>query len=215
MSLTPEELYQIYHRETNEAKGRHVRTVKNFDNAKAKSSWKHFELLSNFIERNCGQINGRIYIKSLATFFEGWFEPSIFCTPKGTKIYKEYIANTTEDGSPENIKKHLLSSIKFIVKYCREKNIKSLCEYMNEDLYFIPTVLKHLDAGSVSMYFLVAIKNIRVYIQSYPIDTRMDYIPEFDNDYGKYRMRLVNVRDLQKLYDNVEEIIDEILMRED
>jgi len=214
MNLTAEDLYQIYHKETNFAAGRPVRQVKNFENAKKKTTWKHFELLASFVNRNCGQIDGRLYVKSLATFFEGYFDPSLFCTPKATKIYKEYITEISMEATPESIKKHLLRSIKFIVKYCRQKNIKNLCEYMNEDMYFIPTSLKHLDAGSISMYFLAAIKNLRVYIDSYPIDCKMDYLPNFDEDYSKYRMRLISVRDLKKIWDNVEEIIDDILSKE-
>ena len=213
--MTPEELYSLWHFETNRVKGRIVRRVKNFEQAKKRETWKHFELLSSFVRRNHGHVDGAIYIRALAERFGGWFDPKIFCKPRATKIYKEHVEKLRVDTDPDSIREHVMHSIKFVVRFCKAKGLSDIYEYLSDDACLIPTMLKHLSAGSISMYFLASISEIRGVVAGYPQDCIDDYASTFEEDYAVHRTRLVALgrksKEFEKLYINVENIVNTCL----
>jgi hypothetical protein len=211
MKITPEEVYSLWHKEINKAKGRNVRKVKNFDKAKEKEDWKYFELCSNLINKSQGHVDPNIYIKSIAEHYEGYFQPKLLISRKSIKIYnlhnKIVNLNTSEEFIIESIKK----SIKFIVKYCRENDIKNLYDYLSEGSILIPTPLKHLSAGSISLYFLFSIPNIKIVLGGYPKDSINEYIKNLDEDFNTHRSRIMAYSSTRKISKNLEEIIFKLI----
>lgn len=209
---SPEDIYRIYHREVNLAAGRKVRTVKNFDKAKAKDSWVHFEKCAGFINRNKGQVNPEIYVKSIAEYYEGWFDPKFLTGHKSIRNYKEYIKAKEEESNPEHIKIELMRSIAFISKYCKSKSIE-FDQYLGEGHYLIPTVLKHYNAGSISIYFLCALNGFGDILNSFPQDMVFDYLPNFKEEYPIKRMRIINNPDTRKISENLEIVIQKMIYK--
>jgi len=209
--ITAEDIYRIWHKETNLAKGRRVKTVKNFSKAKSKDTWQYFEFCAGFINRNAGHVNEILYIRSLAKYFDGWFDPRFLGTPKVIKIYKDYIKELESHSSKKQIKEAILRSIKTVVQYCKSKELKDLYEYMSDDLYLIPTSLKHLNGGAISVYFLAAVPNILDIFEAYPKDCIDDYIPDFVENYSVYRSRIISKDELNKISENLEYIIEKMI----
>ncbi len=212
--MSPEELYSIFHIETNACAGRQVRRVKNFDKAKAKDTWKYFESLSAFMYRNNGHVNPELYIRAMAQHYEGWFNPNLFGKPKSIGIYKTYINELHKNTDPAQIKKQIIDSIGFVVRYCCAKDLKNIYEYFDEDKYMIPTMLKHLHAGSISLYFLTCIDSIRTILRNYPQDCIDDYASNFDSDYKLARIRLLGAEELDELRENVERVVNQLIEKE-
>jgi hypothetical protein len=214
MNTTAEDIYTIYHRETNLAAGRIVKTVKNFTNAKAKDTWVHFEKCANFITRNRGQVNAKIFIKSLAAYYEGWFDPKFLGGQRSIKIYKEYVKTQEEVANPAHIRTELLRSIAFVSKYCKTRGI-DFDTYIMEDQYLIPTILKHFNAGSVSLYFMSSVAGMKETLESFPQDVVYDYIPTFNDTYPIYRMRILSNKDTKNIADNLELLIKKLIYKVD
>jgi hypothetical protein len=212
MNTTAEDIYRIYHKEVNLAAGRHVKTVKNFDKAKAKNTWVHFEKCAGFINRNRGQVNPDIFIKSIAEYYEGWFDPKYLTGHKSIRNYKEYVKKRETEASPEHIRSELLRSIAFIAEYCKPKKI-DFFQYLAEGQYMIPTVLKHYNAGSVSIYFLCALGGFRDILNGFPPDVTYDYLPNFEEDYPVKRMRIISNPKTKKISENIEIIIQKLIYK--
>jgi hypothetical protein len=207
--ITPNEIYSLFHKETNLAKGVHVRPVKNFEHAHASKDWNYFVSCANLINRNNGHIDPYLYIKALAQYFKGWFNPSFLTSRQSISIYKDYLLTLEQDITPQLINEEISRSIKFIVKFCLENNLSEFCDYLSHDLYLIPTILKHISAGSVSFYALACINNFSILLQSYPPDTIQDYLPNYSERVNLFRSRII----YNKLNYDVENIINEMLKR--
>lgn len=209
--ISPEDIYRVYHREVNAAVGRSVRTVKNFDKIKSNPAWAHFERCAQFVNRNNGQVDYRIYLRALAIYFQGWFDPKHLTGSKSIAIYRSYINDRETQHSPEAIKRLLLTSIDFVVSYCKKHELSSLSQYLSEDLNLIPTIAKHYSAGSVSTYFLAAIEDFIYMLDNYPSDVVYDYFSSFKTDYTSHRMRLIHTPELHKISKNLALIIDQLI----
>jgi hypothetical protein len=204
---SPEELYSLFLIEVNAIKNVHVRRCKNFDKAKQKDDWKFFEGLAGLINRNNGQIDATLYIRGLAKYFNGWFKPEILVTRKAITIYKDYIKNIEDECDPTKIKQNIIDSIRFIIYFCKKHQINCLEDYLSHDLYLIPSVLKHLNAGSISLYFFANVPNIQIYLANYPQDTLNEYFDKYRPKFDVFRMRVVNNKELKKIMDGVSVII--------
>jgi hypothetical protein len=209
----PEDVYQVFHQETNLASGRRVRRVKNFSNAQSKPTWVHFIRCADWINRNRGQVDLQLYMKALADYYEGWFDPKALGGIKATRIYKTYIKDMDEQSTPEYMRQSLLRSIKFVANYCKSSELDDLSDYLSEDLNMIPTVLRHYNAKSVSMYFLAAMGDFREYAAAYPKDAVTDYIPDLEDDYPVYRMRILHNPDLKKIATNIEQLTNQLILQ--
>ena len=210
MEITTEDLYREWHKQINLIKGRHVRPVKNFSKAKSKETWKSFIYCTNFINRNCGQIDYILYIKSLAEYYNGWIDPKFLGNHQSITIYKDFIKKIDLESSTKHIIECLRNSIIFVVKYCRSKGFCDLSEYVSEDIYLISTLIKHLNAGSISIYFLAAIPEFDIIWLNYPIDVRMDYFPNFDKKFKLARIRLVSQKELS-VWLKIDKIVNKMI----
>ncbi len=215
--MTSEDLYTLWHRETFKAKGTRVRKVKNFDKAKASGNWEYFESFSLFVKRNNGSIDPELYMRAVALHFGGYFKPSLLGSQKTIKIYKNYIQEMKDNAdttSEVNIKEEILKSIKFINKFCRKRGLKSFSEYLEHDMYMIPSIIKHYNAGSISIYFLSSIDNFPIILTNYPTDVIKDYMGNFNSEFGKYRLRVMTNEHTKRIAKNLEEIFEKCLKKQ-
>lgn len=195
MIVTAEECYSYWHKEYHRFEGQNVRAVKNFSNAKKRDYWDFFEQFASMINRNIGKINYRIFITALADQYGGYYNPCNLVKRKSLKIYRAYIKEKQANNSSKSMREHIFKSLKFIVKYCNENGIKNFNEYLCHDMCMIPTVLKHLQAGSVSVYFLACIPDFDLMLNSYPIDVVQDFAQDIKDNYSVYRMKIIHMDD--------------------
>ena len=189
--MNAQTIYKIWHRETFKAKGVNVKEVKNFEKAQSKPSWEHFENFVTFMDRNNGALDLNLYIEALANKYEGYFNPSILGTQRSIKIYKDYIKQKQIDIENDEVdmRDEILKSIKFIVGFCRERELESFDEYISHDMYLIPSLLKHYNAGSVSPFFLACIDNLNIILTNFAQDAVREYISDFEDWYHRYRIK--------------------------
>lgn len=208
-----EQLYQIFHKETNLVKGINVRLVQNFDNIKSSKYWPFFESASNLINRNNGHIDATLYIRSLAIFFKGWFNPEFLTSRKSITIYKNYLEQQEQEMSEEFIKSEIVRSVKFIAQFCIENNLNELSDYLSHDINMIPTLMKHIVAGSISYYYLACLDSLLMIIDSYPQDAKDDYLPNFEQKLNIFRSRIIynNIQGL--IPKNIENITNELIQK--
>jgi hypothetical protein len=213
--VNAETIYKIWHRETFKAKGTHVKEVKNFDKAKAKPSWEYFENFVHFMERNNGALDLNLYMEALAEHYGGYFNPSLLGSQRSIKIYKEYVSQKTLDveNDEADMTLEILKSIKFVVGFCRERGLVSLEEYISHDMYLIPSLLKHYNAGSISPFFLACIDNFNIILTNFAQDAVNEYISDFEDWYYRYRIKVRGNEKCKRISDNLEIIVEKYLKK--
>lgn len=207
--ITPEEIYQEFHRQTFfYSRNIYPKPIKNFSNIKSSDDWIYFQRFADKIEQNDGLVNYKMFIESLAQHYKGWFDPKILLSLKGIKIYKIYkdILNSTNDS--DLIYSGITNSIKNIVMFCKDNNIKTFDEYFNHNKYTIPTLLKHLYAGSISHYTLLLIDNISDKLRTFPSDMINEYLQDFNNNKELNFSRMSKFGKIRSLYGKIEKIVD-------
>ena len=192
MNVTPEECYAYWHKQYHKYEGKIVRGVKNFNKVHQRAYWCYFEQFANLVNRNAGHLNYKLFITALADQYEGYYHPSVLMKRRSIRIYNSYIKEIEFKSTDEDIKNQLVLSLRYIIDFCKERKITKFDDYLFHDRKMIPSILKHLCAGSVSPYFLACIPSFDEVIQSYPQDMIDEYLSEFKTNYGVYRLRLVN-----------------------
>jgi len=213
--VNAETIYKVWHRETFKAKGTHVREVKDFSKAKSKPTWEYFESFEYFMDRNNGALDLEIYMKALAEYHEGYFNPMLLGTQKSIKIYKNFVKENLAkvENDEVDMKAEILRSIKFIVGFCHENNVASFGEYISHDKYLIPSLLKHYNAGSVSPFFLACIDNFNIILTNFAQDAVDEYVSDFEDWYYRYRIKVRGNKECKKISDNLELIVKKYLKK--
>lgn len=167
--LTPEIIYQEWHRETFKvAHGFYPKAIKNFTKAQGLEEWKYFEKFVEICERT-GMIDYKKYISVLAEFFKYRFPPVELLKPHSMKMYTNKLKNEELlESRDQSIKR----SYEFILKYI-EENEMTLKEYFNENLEMVPTFIKHYKQRNISKLFLESIKYVRDICESLPADIKI------------------------------------------
>ena len=125
-NITAEMIYNECHKQMfYYSKGVYPKTIKNFNKAKEKDTWNYYERFAKMVHDNNGQIDYKLYIKSLAEFYEGFFNPKMLTHPKGIKIYRQTVKLNNLKCDKEDIYKSVLISIKYVINYCKE-NLESI-----------------------------------------------------------------------------------------
>ena len=210
--VKPEQIYNEYHKQTfYVSKGFYPKTVANYTKAKQNDNWHYFERFARMVNDNNGQIDYRLFIKTLAEFYEGRFNPKMLAHPKGIKIYRQAVKLNNLTIDKEDIYKSALISIKFVINYCKENNLNRLDDYIFQDQYLIPTIARHYLAGSISRYFLAMIPDIVGIIKGFPTDISNDYFMGFIEDYSKTRAMVIDIPKLRKISDNLDNVIKKMI----
>lgn len=212
MTVTPEEIYQEWHKQTLlNTKGIYPRSVQNFTNIKQSDKWVYFKKLADIVNNGNGVLDYKIYIKSLCSFYpEQGIHPSILINQKGFKIYRNFININNTHTDINEIKKNVLENINFIINYCKENKINKFYDYINDN-NLIPRLIMHFNSGNVSIYFLSLIDNFELIIKEYPTDVIQDFfgdLTEFFNKIKQYRLKLTQDENLRKINNNLEKIIN-------
>jgi hypothetical protein len=211
--VTAEECYAEWHRAIQLSRGIHVRTMKNFKNARAKDTWIYFEKFARLCNKNAGQMDYKLFFVALVDHFKGYIPPKEIPTMKSIKIYKSYVRSLNLDNDPNKVKESLLNSLRFVIIFMIENDMEKLDDYVLHNQHIIPSVFKHYNAGSISIHFLCSIPNFDTMIKSYPQDVVSEYIPNFEEDYKVYRSRLMAHEDktVQNVINNLEVLLKRAL----
>ena len=212
--MTILDLYNEFRKQTFFVKKNiYPKPVKSLENISNQEQLVHFEKFKVMVESNAGMIDWRLYIKSLAIHYKGWFKPSKLNSLKAIKIYKTYVILENENKSGNIIYRNVLDSIKFIVNYCKENNIKNFDDYINDNITIIPTILKHHKAGSISSNFLSIIPNIKIILNSFPKDCVDQFCKPFFMEYESIRMRTIKIEQIRKIDNCLDKIIDNLIVK--
>jgi hypothetical protein len=170
-------IYQYLHSKRIYAKtGNYGKKIKNWDKIEKKDDWLHIQKLANLIEKSGNQIDYRLLIDSLFEFSNNeWFKLNLLYSPKGIAIYKNALKKREANVNPEYIKKEIIRSVKFIVRFCKANNINEFSDYFNHNVNLFPTILSHLNSGVISKHFFELIPNVVKRIYSFPQDIRYDF----------------------------------------
>lgn len=214
--ISPEECYAYWHKEYHRFEGKNVRVVKNFAKAKEREYWSCFEQFAQMVNRNMGKINYKIFITALADQYGGYYNPCNLTKRRSIKIYRAYVKEREINSSGKAMKEHIMRSLKFIAIFCAENNIKTFNEYLCHDMYMIPSVLKHLNAGSVSVYFLACIPDFDLMLDSYPIDVVQDFAEDIKENFSVYRIKVIHMNDklVTTIINRHEHLFNEIIEKE-
>lgn len=212
MKYTPEQIYSLYHRKIIfHTKGIYPRAIKNFDKIKDKPEWPGFVKFTKTVNNNGGQIDPSLYIDSLIDFNDGYFNFKLLNHPKGIKIYKTFVSLQNNTFDKAKIFKAITSSINFINAYMVENNIKDFDQYLNENIYLLPTMAKHFHSGAICKQFLVLIPDILLIIDNYPLDVSDGYFKDIRQEYSSIRSFLMTYPKLKRISDNMRDIMNKLV----
>ena len=208
MIISPEEIYSEYYKQSFFKKqGFYPKELKNFDTDFFNSHKDNFEKFANLCNSS-GIIYHKIFIKALIYSFGPWFDCKLLGSQKGIKCYKNYIELINNSNNSEIILSLLKSSISFIIKYCKENNLKNFDDYLYENQFLIPTLAKHYKSGAISIFLLTSVPNILDLIKNFASDVQETFFYEFTEKYEELRSRLIINKDVQIILRNLEKIIN-------
>ena len=151
---TIEEVYNEYHKQTFYIRnGVYPRTIQDYSSLYADKN--KVEKLKKFIEvlkRNRASIDWKLYILALAKVFQVRYDLKYLGSFAGNKIYRDYIKSLSLIDNETEIYNAIINSLSFLVPYLKE-SCMSFEEYFNETDNIIPLSLKHIYAGTISIYF--------------------------------------------------------------
>ena len=211
--VLPQQIYSEFHKwRTWKSQKIFPKRIVNFDkifekNPEAKTACEKF---AQFINRNNGMIDYKIFIKAcILNNDNNYVNINIINNKKSIGIYKKYIKRIRE--SDDELEQRFLDSLTFVIKYCVEFNI-TFDEYCSEGAYGYPTLLKHYNAGSIDVVFLIAIPGFIYILEQYQEDIIHDF---FDiDDFLKYSERIAmkinlcdNFKKWKKIIYNINKLI--------
>lgn len=150
-----EELYNEFHKQTFFARnGVYPKRIQNFknlyDDQRKVAYLNHF---INFLKRNSESVDWKLYILSLAKVLGNRFELRHLGSFGANKIYRDYIKMLQLDkNNDEEIYNDIINSLQFLIGYLKA-NEYSFKDYLNNESSIIPVSLKHIYAGTISLYF--------------------------------------------------------------
>jgi hypothetical protein len=169
MKTAPEDVYEEWRRCCVAIKsGSYPKATKNFDNAKAKPNWIYFVRFSEMCNRT-NMLDYRKYIKCLADFHKGWFQPQELMKQHSIKLYKGFIAS---EMLRESEQASIIRSFKFVTQYIKDHEIASLKDYFNVGLSAVPLFVRHYQANYITKEFLRRIDYVGILIAKLPQDVK-------------------------------------------
>lgn len=216
MSRTMPSILDLYNEWRSECLFRKTGTwpkkVTTLANIKDQTKLVHFEKFLKTLADTDGVIDWKLYISSLASFYEGWFGPELLNSQKSIHIYKTSINIKNIEDDPDDIYVGILRSLKFVAAYCNENNLPDFDSYMLENSTIFPTILKHLSAGSITFYFLALIPNIDVTLKTFPNDVRDSCASDFLAKYKSLKNSVFSVKKIRDVRDFVG-LIDKLIAK--
>lgn len=167
--IIPEDVYQEWHRMSFFIlKGIYPKRIVNFEMAKSKPSWIYFVKFTDMCNRT-QMIDYKEFIKILAEFHNGRFNPSELVKAHSIKIYKNKINYAQlQESESDSIKRSFL----FIKQYMNDNGLEKFEDYFNEGGIIFPTFIKHFRMNKISRSFLNKIPYAQNLISSLPEDLK-------------------------------------------
>lgn len=187
------------------------KTIVNYDKVYNNPSiLEHLKKFQSLLARNREAINWKIYIYALAQNFKSRFDLRYLSNLSGIKIYRNYVQSKFEIiDNEEYIYNEIIRSLIFLNSYIKENDI-TFKDYFDLDRETIPVALKHLYAGTVSIYFYATFDPYKAGFEllDYPNDLFLEYFYMSKEEFmEKY---IINKhKDILK-YKKVKEIIEKI-----
>jgi len=182
------------------------RSIQNWDKIENRETWHIFEKIADIANSSCDQISLRQYFMALAKVFNGNIPLSIIGNLKSMKIYREYVDLVDSTTDLDIVETCVDTSIKFVMTYCKSKNITNFDEYLY-DSNIVPIIGKHFSSGAISKYFLSMIPNIRFIVSEYPNDIRNEYFKTFNAELPGIHMICNKSKKLRKIRDNFDKMM--------
>lgn len=152
---TIEDIYNEFHKQTffvrNGVYPRRIQNFKKLYNDQRKMAYlNHF---ITFLKRNTESVDWKIYILALSKVLGNRFELKHLGSFGANKIYRDYVKMLQlEKNSDEAIYNDIVNSLQFLIGYLKA-NEYSFNDYLKIDESIIPVALKHIYAGTISLYF--------------------------------------------------------------
>lgn len=159
-----QQIYNEYHRQTFYfMNGVYPRSIKNFNSLyQNNQNIEYLKRFQNMLERNRASIDWKLYIKAIASILKRRFQLKILGTFAGNKLYRDYIKSFFLDEEDKQIVyQNIVKSLQFITTFLKENQI-TFKQYLEIDNITFPLALKHIYAGTVSVYFYACFSQNRV-----------------------------------------------------
>ncbi len=210
---TIEEIYNEYHRQTFYAMNKvYPRPIKNFENILNDKIKKEYLLkFQNMISRNRDSIDWKLYIYACASLLKNRFDLKILGSLSGNKLYRNYINyKMTEEQKSQEVYEEIIRSLKFLNLILTENEI-DINQYFMEDIHIIPLSLKHIYAGTISIYFYAAINPSIIYSWFYNYNNdsfqelfQMDKQDFMDNIIMNKREQIIKYPKIREICDKLD-----------
>ena len=159
-----EQIYNEYHKQTFFAmNGTYPKTIVNYDKfLKNQNAVELVKKFQNLLARNRDAIDWKLYIEALAQHFKTRFDLRYLSNLAGIKTYRSYVQDKFQNTDDETkIYNQIVASLVFLSGYLKANEL-TIQEYYNLDIQTIPVALKHIYAGTVSLYFYAALDPYKV-----------------------------------------------------
>ena len=141
--------WKFYHKQL---KGINVRRFKNFDNQrKDVINWLVFEKLASLA--NQLNIDLREYIPLVCKKYDKFFQPKVLLHPSNLEQWKNRNVGRGKALEAEKIAIKFITSVHFVVKFCKENNLDSFGDYLTATIQNNILGLQ-IASGKLSKYFL-------------------------------------------------------------
>jgi len=184
------------------SKGIHVKNINNFKKAMESDLWPFFEKFTMMMNNNLGMLDWKKFIEVLAEHYKNRFHPKLLIHPSAIKLYKHTVNINnlhTDDKVIENL---VISDIKFLVDFCNRQLIHSLEDYLKSN-ELVPLLAVHFNAGSISIYLIAMIHDIKKTIRSYPKDVQDEFFYGIENKIDVAKKLVLKNTKLNKISDNI------------
>lgn len=210
MSYLPsvEEIYVEFFRESSFARmGFYPRTPKNFDKVITSERRILLEKFRSFVARANGTVDWKMYIKAISSYYR-FMKFDELASPRGSKIYREYLSIYGDCETDETFKKEIVESFLHIKQWCIDHGRK-IGEYMRDSAIF-PLPLKDLYSGAIkkSFYAAIGMKTTEKIFRRIPDDVFVEYFKKdrraFLQDIRLVRATLILRPGLSELINSIE-----------
>jgi len=152
---TIEQIYNEYHKQTFFVRnGVYPKTIQNYESLyQDQRKVEQLKYFVEFIKRNRASVDWKIYILALAKVLKSRYDLKYLGSFSGNKIYRDYVKSLyVQKDNIDDIYDEIIKSLIFLTNFLKESNL-TFIDYFKEDEHIIPLALKHLYAGTISMYF--------------------------------------------------------------
>lgn len=205
-----EQIYNEYHKQTFFVEHKfYPKTVKSFKVLQNPAKVEYLKRFQQMIKRNRQALDWKLYIKAIAEVMNTRFDLKLLGTLAGTRIYRSYVKSLYMNKENQNqIYNEIIKSLTFLTSYLKENEI-TFNQYFNIDQNIIPLSLKHIYAGTISVYFYACINETKLYqLMNYSNDVFLEYFQMSKDEF--FKNHILNKRQYIMKYPKIMSIIQKL-----